>query len=119
MNHSVLSLEEIRWVWALYYVAAIGLWILFAWVLNYKRFQGLSLGLLALSAGVLFTPWFIVDSKPDMAPAFMILLFDLFSNSGQSVIRLLIPMVFVVLVALLVLICGAGVWRWRATPQQR
>ena len=112
MNNSILSLEEIHWIWVIYYVCAMGLWLLLAWALNYKKFLGWSVSLLALCSGLLFTPWFIVDSKSDMAPAFIILLFDLFRKTGEPAIRSLIPVGFVALVTFFALMSWVGIRRW-------
>ena len=113
MSNSILSLEEIHWIWLIYYISAMGLWLLLAWALNYKKFLWWSVSLLALCSGLLFTPWFIVDSKSDMAPAFMILLFDLFRKTDEPVIRSLIPVGLVVLVTFFALMCWVGIRRWQ------
>lgn len=109
MDTSVLSLREIQWIWMFYYGSAFGFWLLCAYACNFKRFQWVSIISLAALAGIVFTPWYIVENKSDMAPAFIILLFDRFAHTGQSLESVLIPILFVTLIMLVVLAGVAGI----------
>ncbi len=111
MQDSVLTLQETQWVWIIYYLAATSLWLLTAWLLNYQRFLWSSISFLALLAGLFYTPWFISDQASDMAPAFIILLFNLLGDGQQSPLKLMMPIFLIFFLTFLLLSCLLGFMR--------
>lgn len=87
-----MGADNIETIWNAYWGMAVGIWILLWLGLRRWVWWGITLVIMAAAAGVLFTMIPISAESSELAPAFMVVLFELLNDASKIPMTAIWPM---------------------------
>ena len=90
------------WIaWGVYLFAAVVFCVFFWRITRSTRYRILVNCLRAVMLAIIFTPWYVSETEPVMAPALIIVLMDAITISGTAAVRAFVPLFLTVVLALM------------------
>ena len=112
-----MEAADYRLAWIVYVIA--GLVVAFmCWRVLYKYvLRELAYFLECVLLALMFTPAYVLQDQPIMAPALIVFVMDAITIEPTAGIRALIPLVLALMAALLIAVVMSLVYRWRLRRQ--